>query len=105
MRSRWGPNGCLSPQRDALVLAEGEVPAQYISRMPTYVYETISPTPEGFEVRQGFDDPALTTHPHPGEPARRVISGGLALVPSATSADEGPEPGCGPATCQCGRFS
>jgi predicted nucleic acid-binding Zn ribbon protein len=34
--------------------------------MPTYIYETISPTPERFEVRQGFNEPALTS------PRRRV---------------------------------
>jgi hypothetical protein len=73
--------------------------------MPTYVYETVSPTPERFEIRQGFNDPALTTHPQTGVPVRRVISGGLAVVPSAASSANGPEPGCGPATCQCGRFN
>jgi predicted nucleic acid-binding Zn ribbon protein len=72
--------------------------------MPTYVYETISPTPERFEVRQGFDDPVLTAHPHTGEPVRRVISGGLAVLPNGASAGDGPEPGCGPANCHCGRF-
>jgi len=72
--------------------------------MPTYVYETISPTPERFEVRQGFDDPVLTAHPHTGEPVRRVISGGLAVLPNGTSAGDAPEPGCGPANCHCGRF-
>jgi len=40
--------------------------------MPTYVYETISPSPERFEVRQGFGEPALTTHPKTGTPVRRV---------------------------------
>ena len=73
--------------------------------MPTYIYETISPTPECFEVRQGFNDPALTTHPETGEPVRRVISGGLAVLPNRTSTADEPEPGCGPATCQCGRFN
>jgi predicted nucleic acid-binding Zn ribbon protein len=77
----------------------------YILGMPTYVYETISPTPERFEVRQGFNDPALATHPETGEPVRRVISGGLAVLPSATASSEASGPGCGPATCQCGRFS
>lgn len=72
--------------------------------MPTYVYETISPTPERFEVRQGFSDPVLTAHPETGAPVRRVISGGLAVLPNGT-ASEGPEPGCGPANCGCGRFS
>jgi predicted nucleic acid-binding Zn ribbon protein len=72
--------------------------------MPTYIYETISPTPERFEVRQGFDDPVLTAHPRTGEPVRRVISGGLAVLRGTPSADS-PEPGCGPDTCQCGRFN
>ena len=77
---------------------------QLDSRMPTYVYETISPTPERFEVRQGFDEPTLTAHPRTGEPVRRVISGGLAVLPNVTSDADRPEPGCGPATCHCGRF-
>jgi predicted nucleic acid-binding Zn ribbon protein len=73
--------------------------------MPTYVYETISATPERFEVRQGFNDPALTAHPQTGEPVRRVISGGLAVLANGTPSSESPEPGCGPATCHCGRFN
>lgn len=77
---------------------------QLDSSMPTYVYETISPTPERFEVRQGFDDPILTAHPHTGEPVRRVISGGLAVLPNGTSDGAGPESGRGPANCRCGRF-
>jgi predicted nucleic acid-binding Zn ribbon protein len=72
--------------------------------MPTYIYETISPTPERFEIRQGFNDPVLTAHPQTGAPVRRVISGGLAVRPSGSSSADGAEPGCGPATCQCGRF-
>jgi predicted nucleic acid-binding Zn ribbon protein len=72
--------------------------------MPTYVYETISPAPERFEVRQGFDDPVLTEHPATGEPVRGVISGGLAVVPNGVSAGDAPEPSCGPANCRCGRF-
>ena len=76
-----------------------------IPRMPTYIYETISSTPERFEVRQGFNDPALTVHPTTGEPVRRVISGGLAVMPNGASAGDGPDHGgCGPATCGCGRF-
>jgi predicted nucleic acid-binding Zn ribbon protein len=72
--------------------------------MPTYVYETIAPAPERFEVRQGFNEPALTVHPSTGEPVRRVISGGLAVLPNGTSAGEEPGDGCGPANCHCGRF-
>ena len=72
--------------------------------MPTYVYETISTTPERFEIRQGFTDPVLTTHPETGEPVRRVISGGLAIMPNNGSSPETAAHGCGPATCQCGRF-
>jgi predicted nucleic acid-binding Zn ribbon protein len=71
--------------------------------MPTYIYETISPNPERFEIRQGFNDSALTVHPETGEPVRRVIAGGLAILQSGKSSAEGPEPGCGPDTCQCGR--
>ena len=72
--------------------------------MPTYVYETISPDPERFEVRQGFNDPALTVHPSTGEPVRRVISGGLAVMPNGTTSGDEPQHGCGPANCGCGRF-
>ena len=74
--------------------------------MPTYVYETISTTPERFEIRQRFDEPALTTHPETGEPVRRVMSGGLAVLPHGLKSDNAPEAGgCGPDTCQCGRFN
>lgn len=72
--------------------------------MPTYIYETISPTPERFEVRQGFNDPAITVHPTTGEPVRRVISGGLAVLPNGSTAGSEPDTGCGPANCHCGRF-
>jgi hypothetical protein len=74
--------------------------------MPTYVYEPIAPTQDSadrFEIRQAFNEPALTVHPTTGAPVRRVISGGLAVIPTSTSSDA-PEPGCGPANCQCGRF-
>jgi len=72
--------------------------------MPTYVYETISPAPERFEIRQRFSDPALTQHPETGEPVRRIISGGLAVLPKGLGSSDAPEPGCGPGTCGCGRF-
>jgi predicted nucleic acid-binding Zn ribbon protein len=73
--------------------------------MPTYVYETIDSAAERFEVRQGFSDPVLTVHPETGAPVRRVISGGLAVLPNGTNAADGPEPGCGPGSCGCGRFN
>jgi predicted nucleic acid-binding Zn ribbon protein len=73
--------------------------------MPTYIYETVSPTPERFEVRQSFNDAALTVHPTTGEPVRRVISGGLAILQNGTATGDDSEPGCGPDTCQCGRFN
>ena len=73
--------------------------------MPTYIYETISAAPERFEIRQGFNDPMLTAHPETGEPVRRVISGGLAILANGHATPDGPEPGCGPDTCQCGRFN
>jgi hypothetical protein len=69
--------------------------------MPTYVYETISPALERFEIRQRFDEPALTAHP---ETVRRVMSGGLAVLPGIKAGD-GQDGGCGPMTCRCGRFS
>ena len=73
--------------------------------MPTYVYETIAPAPERFELRQRFDEPALTTHPGTGEPVRRVLSGGLAVLPNGLSSGDQPDSSCGPATCHCGKFS
>jgi len=72
--------------------------------MPTYVYETISSPPERFELRQKFDEPALTAHPETGEPVRRVMSGGLTMLPNGMKSADAPEQGCGPSTCQCGRF-
>jgi predicted nucleic acid-binding Zn ribbon protein len=72
--------------------------------MPTYVYETVSPTPERFELRQRFDEPALDVHPLTGEPVRRVMSGGLAVLPNGLTSSDRPDPGCGPANCRCGRF-
>jgi predicted nucleic acid-binding Zn ribbon protein len=78
--------------------------------MPTYVYETMPANPgvaaERFEVRQSFGEAPLEVHPQTGAPVRRVISGGMGLVTrgSEESLPE-PGPGCGPATCGCGRFS
>lgn len=75
--------------------------------MPTYLYETVpaagSGVAERFEVKQRFNDPPLAVHPETGVPVRRVISGGMGLV--TKSGTELPEPGCGPETCGCGRFS
>ena len=78
--------------------------------MPTYLYETVPAAsgaiPDRFEVRQGFSDAPLETHPATGAPVRRVISGGLGLMmkgsESAPIPSEGP--GCGPGSCGCGRF-
>ncbi len=77
--------------------------------MPTYLYETIPASAhdaaEQFEVRQGFKDPPLDTHPKSGLPVRRVISGGLGLMTKgATGSLPEPGPGCGPGSCGCGRF-
>ena len=76
--------------------------------MPTYVYETIPATPatpsERFEIRQGFGEPPLTVHPATGAPVRRVISGGLAVLSGGGQTSDELQHGCGPATCQCGRF-
>ena len=78
------------------------------SCMPTYIYETVSETGsevERFEVRQSFDEPPLDVHPKTGRPVRRVISGGLGLVGGEQSSLPDAGPGCGPSTCQCGRFN
>lgn len=71
--------------------------------MPTYTYETLSPTPRRFEVRQAFAEPPLEQDPETGEPVRRVISGGQALLTSRESAKVGEPPagGCG-SSCGCG---
>lgn len=75
--------------------------------MPTYLYETV-PGAEGaraerFEIKQSMSEPPLTVHPDTGVPVRRVISGGMGLMTKSSS--ELPEPGCGPDTCMCGRYS
>jgi predicted nucleic acid-binding Zn ribbon protein len=77
--------------------------------MPTYVYETIPVDPqdlvERFEIRQSFTEAPLASHPATGAPIRRVISGGLAVMPSGRAGDgPDPGPGCGPGSCGCGRF-
>jgi predicted nucleic acid-binding Zn ribbon protein len=71
--------------------------------MPTYTYETLSPTPRRFEVRQSFSDAPLENDPETGEPVRRVISGGQALLTQKESAKVGQPPagGCG-SSCGCG---
>jgi predicted nucleic acid-binding Zn ribbon protein len=76
--------------------------------MPTYLYETISDDPitrRRFELRQGFDDAPLATDPESGLPVRRVISGGLATLSRGGDGLPDAGPGCGPASCGCGRFS
>lgn len=76
--------------------------------MPTYLYETIpsEPTtpPRRFELRQGFDEPVLAADPSTGEPVRRVISGGMAVMTKGEASLPEPGPGCGPGSCGCGRF-
>ena len=73
--------------------------------MPTYTYETVSPTPRRFDVRQSFSDAPLDQDPDTGEPVRRVISGGAALLTSKESSKVGEPPvaggGCG-SSCGCG---
>ena len=75
--------------------------------MPTYLYETVPSAENGaaerFEIKQSFNDPPLEVHPETGVPVRRVISGGMGLM--TKSGMELPEPGCGPESCRCGRFS
>lgn len=78
--------------------------------MPTYLYESIPQSGEApsepFEVRQGIADAPLVRHPVTGAPVRRVISGGLGVLPKRGGAAlPEPGPGCGPGTCGCGRFS
>lgn len=77
--------------------------------MPTYTYETVperdGDAVERFELRQGFDDEPLSTHPRTGAPVRRVISGGMGVMTRGGEADlPDPGAGCGPGSCGCGRF-
>lgn len=81
--------------------------------MPTYLYQIItsadsSDAPEQFEMRQGFNDTPLETHPATGQRVRRVISGGLGAMLKGSERGSGPAPaagpGCGPGSCGCGRF-
>ena len=71
--------------------------------MPTYTYETLSPSPRRFEVRQSFSEAPLEHDPETGEPVRRVISGGQALLTQKESTKVGQPPvgGCG-SSCGCG---
>ena len=52
--------------------------------MPTYIYETISDTPDHtpqrFEVFQRMSDMPLEKHPETGEPIRRVITAGGGIM-------------------------
>ena len=78
--------------------------------MPTYLYETVPHDPNAerrrFEVRQGFDEPALTRDPETGLPVRRVISGGFGLMTKGgKELPQAQAPGCGPGSCTCGRFN
>ena len=78
-------------------------------RMPTYLYETVREDGAGeverFEIKQSFDDPPLRVHPKSGRAVRRVISGGMGLLSGEKSDMPQAGPGCGPDTCQCGRFN
>jgi hypothetical protein len=76
--------------------------------MPTYVYESVEPPHERFEISQRMADPALTRHPDTGVPVRRVISGGLGFMShhgdgaSAQAPCGNPNPpagGCGSGQC------
>ena len=60
--------------------------------MPTYTYETLTPSPRRFDVRQSFTDAPLERDPETGEPVRRVISGGAALLTSKESSKVGEPP-------------
>ena len=51
--------------------------------MPTYTYESIPADggkPERSEIVQGMEDAPLVAHPETGDPVRRVITGGLAVM-------------------------
>jgi|GEM_PF-442571 len=69
--------------------------------MPIYVYETVAPPHDRFEVRQSMKEEALTRHPQTGEPVRRVISSGFGYLQKGGTASParraGEEEGAGPA--------
>ena len=61
--------------------------------MPIYVYETIPEDPleesTRFEFKQSIKDEALSTHPQTGVPVKRVISGGISIMPGKGGASDG----------------
>lgn len=78
--------------------------------MPTYIYETIpakaGSKPKRFEIKQSIKDSALKKHPETGEPVRRVISGGIGVITSSSSAPSGGHRhthSCGCGAGGCGR--
>ena len=79
--------------------------------MPTYVYETIpgkkGQRPKRFEIRHSIADSALTKHPETGEPIRRVITGGAAVLTSSAglskSSGHGHSASCGCGVSGCAR--
>lgn len=79
--------------------------------MPTYTYETVPAVPgvppRRFEVRQSINAAPLTHDPASGEPVRRLVSGGLAVLtrsgassPHVEATESGPACGLGDA-CGC----
>lgn len=56
--------------------------------MPLYVYQVIEEGEAGgevFEVLQGMNEPALTHHPHTGQPVRRLLSAPNPIVKSGSA--------------------
>lgn len=70
--------------------------------MPTYVYETIPEDPSEeamrFEIKQSIKDNALSTHPETGVAVKRVISGGISIMPKR-GAVSGGESCCSGGSC------
>ena len=60
--------------------------------MPTYVYETIPKNskekPTRFELRQSIKDTPISEHPDTGQKVRRVISGGISILPKKGSSTQ-----------------
>lgn len=70
--------------------------------MPTYIYETVEPSPIQFELKQCMNDAPLTHHPETGVPVRRVISGGYGFIQKGSNAPSPrPHGGCC-GGCGCG---
>ena len=75
--------------------------ANYISAMPTYVYETVKHPARRYEIKQSMKDDALRVHPETGEEIRRVITGGFGYMAKGGAGAAPSAHGCGSGSCGC----